>query len=949
MITGKGPGRRVYSTSGLACTQKATGKGPGWCTGVYQVGGKLSRLTLKESALLQGFRGEFEHDSDETRARRQVGNAMPVPMIRAVGIEVGKWLAKCKQRVVERRKGVGNKQVDDESKSREWRVGGVRAAQAKHTAVMSAWQAYDEVSTNMREKLWWASSRKWGSTLPNLKEVARKGIATLEWYVWLRQERRKGLRAVEEESKGWGETRKEAERARVEIIMRGERVRRSDEEAPIHLLWWNWPPDLRDGVREGIVVETRGEVEGQSKDNYDSAEDPKAVSLCDEMIDKGYWEGPYEDGSSEVEITHPISAVDKKVLLGEGEAKKRVVIDMSVTGLNEAVVATRYMLPSVDHVARHMYRGCWFKKMDMKSGFYMSTIHPVSRRLLGIRHPITKRIWRWVRAPMGLASSPFSYSQRIMALVKELDQWPEFRGVRIVRGTQAERERDGSKGAEGDSWSTGGQFVGNDSNCELPRVYKNGANGFVGTGVTFFVDDGLIIARSKEACEAAYRRLVWLFESRMGVRMCMQKSEGPVQRIEFLGLELDSIGSDVGGPCIRLTDERRRKYLRMIEEFRKKYRRRSWVDRRELASVVGRLMFASRAVPAGKCFLFRLYQCLHPEGMGGSSRDYNRKVEVEKGGWMDLKWWEQCLRESDCVRMLRTRTFALERVFTDASNYGYGMSKVMVVPGKGELPSMQFSYGVWRGEVAPFSSNWHELMAIAMSLRHRLSELRGSVVYYVTDNKTACAGLRGNVHSPELMKIAREIKLLECVGDVTIESLWLSGKNIIRQGADGASRASPYEGQLGDRPVDHATYSPLEWPCFELEGEVKIWADTERGESKQAYSSPAGWDGMYEGKKTFWHLRPRHFEDAMDQLLAAQMVEPLHTAFSVVVPAVGVRAWSKYLKHFRQKREVAMHVNGLGIVRHWLLEYRAGDGRIRRGEHVKVSFLDSCENIHHNY
>jgi hypothetical protein len=87
----------------------------------------------------------------------------------------------------------------------------------------------------------------------------------------------------------------------------------------------------------------------------------------------------------------------------------------------------------------------------------------------------------------------------------------------------------------------------------------------------------------------------------------------------------------------------------------------------------------------------------------------------------------------------------------------------------------------------------------------------------------------------------------------------------------------------------------------------------------------------------------------MDQLLAAQMVEPLHTAFSVVVPAVGVRAWSKYLKHFRQKREVAMHVNGLGIVRHWLLEYRAGDGRIRRGEHVKVSFLDSCENIHHNY
>jgi DNA (cytosine-5)-methyltransferase 1 len=530
MIKGVGPGRRVYSVSGLACTQKATGKGPGWCTGVYRIGGKLSRLTQKESGLLQGFRGEFVHDSNEVRARRQVGNAMPVPVIRAVGIEVGKWLAKCSQGVVERRKGIGNAQVDEESGSREWRKGGVEAAQAKHTAVMSAWQAYDEVSTSMREPLWWASSSKWGQTPPQQQQMAKKGVVTLEWYVWLRLERRKGLKSVEEEGKDWDETKRKKEIERVEMIMAGERRRRGDEEAPIHLMWWNWEPNLREGVREGIVIETRGEADGQSKDNYDTAEDPKAVSLCDEMIEKGYWEGPYDEESEDVEIIHPISAVDKKVLLGEGEAKKRVVIDMSVTGLNEAVIATRYMLPSVDHVARHMYRGCWFKKMDMKSGFYMSTIHPVSRRLLGIRHPITKRIWRWVRAPMGLASSPFSYSQRIMALVKELDQWPEFRGVRIVRTDEGRSASTASEG-QGEFVKTGGTFVGNDSNCELPRVYKHGEGGFVGTGVTFFVDDGLIIARSKEACEAAYRRLVWLFESRMGVRMCMKKSEGPVQRI----------------------------------------------------------------------------------------------------------------------------------------------------------------------------------------------------------------------------------------------------------------------------------------------------------------------------------------------------------------------------------------------------------------------------------
>ena len=68
----------------------------------------------------------------------------------------------------------------------------------------------------------------------------------------------------------------------------------------------------------------------------------------------------------------------------------------------------------------------------------------------------------------------------------------------------------------------------------------------------------------------------------------------------------------------------------------------------------------------------------------------------------------------------------------------------------------------------------------------------------------------------------------------------------------------------------------------------------------------------------------------MDRLLTAQLLDSENTAFIVVVAAVGVRAWSRYLKHFRSKREVPMHVEGLGVIRHWLLEYAAGDGRKER-------------------
>jgi hypothetical protein len=109
---------------------------------------------------------------------------MPVPIIRAVGIEVGKLFRRCEGRGVVRREAVGNQEVKKYFESREWRKGGVAAAAVRHTAVMSAWQACDEVCEGMREKLWWAESPKLGMVSESDKEKARKGVRRLEWYVW---------------------------------------------------------------------------------------------------------------------------------------------------------------------------------------------------------------------------------------------------------------------------------------------------------------------------------------------------------------------------------------------------------------------------------------------------------------------------------------------------------------------------------------------------------------------------------------------------------------------------------------------------------------------------------------------------------------------------------------------------------------------------------------------
>jgi hypothetical protein len=112
-------------------------------------------------------------------------------------------------------------------------------------------------------------------------------VRSLEWYVWLRLELRKGLRAVEEEGGEWDEEKRRKERSRVSNIMRGERERDSDEEAQINLLWWNGDGRLREGVREGIRLEQREEIDRCKLDNYNTAEAEKAVAMCDEIIGKG--------------------------------------------------------------------------------------------------------------------------------------------------------------------------------------------------------------------------------------------------------------------------------------------------------------------------------------------------------------------------------------------------------------------------------------------------------------------------------------------------------------------------------------------------------------------------------------------------------------------------------------------------------------------------------------
>lgn len=437
-------------------------------------------------------------------------------------------------------------------------------------------------------------------------------------------------------------------------------------------------------------------------DNYDTADVPKVREEFTRMTDRGYMEGPFADESA-VHMTHPMAAVAKK-----GTTKLRLVIDMSVTVLNDCLVARRFVLPQVADVAAKCYKGCYMITADLVDGFYAAEARGEHRKYLNIKHPRTGRYYRYTRLVMGAASSLVAFCRLVAWAARDPYEHPEFRPERMVV---------------------------NDTDPSMPRVYGVDKEGVPVATEQFFVDDSCIVAATKQRCEAAYRRSVWLLECRLGWRICTRKTVGPTQRLVFCGLELDSAGADVGGPCTRLSEERREEYKQILADFCERHLWKKRAPRREMASVVGKLSFAANAIPVGRCFLARLYDAIHEkkQPIKGDAVDYDRDVTVTPAAILDLKWWRQCLEEADCIRLWRTGTFALHRCWSDASNYGFG--ECLAVEEQGSFPQMAFSCGVWPGSVASFPSNYRELATIVHSVKRHF-EIRRCISKRITPRQS---------------------------------------------------------------------------------------------------------------------------------------------------------------------------------------------------------------------
>ena len=111
---------------------------------------------------------------------------------------------------------------------------------------------------------------------------------------------------------------------------------------------------------------------------------------------------------------------------------------------------------------------------------------------------------------------------------------------------------------------------------------------------------GLCGPAGSSQCADALQKTLQRCE-RLGVPLAMEKLEGPVECLTFLGIEIDTRSGTMRLP----TDK-----LERVKQALQEWARKKACKRRELESLVGMLQHACRVVRPGRSFLRRMVDLL---------------------------------------------------------------------------------------------------------------------------------------------------------------------------------------------------------------------------------------------------------------------------------------------------------------------------------------------------
>ena len=236
-----------------------------------------------------------------------------------------------------------------------------------------------------------------------------------------------------------------------------------------------------------------------------------------------------------------------------------------------------------------------------------------------------------------------------------------------------------------------------------------------------------------DVCEHSLNAMLTLCNI-LNVPIKPSKVEGPTTSLTFLGIHLNTITMEAS-----ITSERKQSLLQELSALHA----RNKCTKRELLSLIGKLSFSCKVLPAGRIFLRRLID------LSTTVKQIHHHIRLTADARLDMRWW------LDFLPQWSGKTLILEnhwtpstsmQLFTDASGtYGWGA-----------YWNGKWLQGKWSEAQLHLDITWKELFAIVMAV-HTWGSLwkRQKILFHCDNQAVVSIWKAGSTKAKETMALVR--------------------------------------------------------------------------------------------------------------------------------------------------------------------------------------------------
>ena len=294
-----------------------------------------------------------------------------------------------------------------------------------------------------------------------------------------------------------------------------------------------------------------------------------------------------------------------------------------------------------------------------------------------------------------------------------------------------------------------------------------------------YLDDICCISEP-EVSGKKFREVTELFED-LGLKESVEKSVEPGVRVEFLGVMFDTENQ-----TMEVTEERLVEIKALISLWQSKKKG----SKKELQSLIGKLVFVTKCVLGSRIFISRLLATLR------TLKKQHHRFKIGSEFRKDLGWWQQFLEKYNGV------TYIPDMVWAEPD---MNMSTDACLKGAGGFAGLSYFSEQFPEFVKKqnFHINILELLTVLVGLRLWGNQFSGLRIQIFCDNEASVQVINsGKSRDKEMLKILREIAFICASNNFQIKAIHLPG--IANRTADILSRAPVDPGVNLDSLIDNS-------------------------------------------------------------------------------------------------------------------------------------------------